>query len=259
MNTATARTASEGMDYLNVIKSFFKKNAGKNPKTHGDDRPVIVKILGLEFRHEWSSQLRAKYKTALGRVMHITIFDNDTIDNALIIDTSVSGREDVQDSSSIVHVLREDIAAIDAQTAASASVIAKHPTLKFGEVTISIKPVTGENRWGDWRFYYSGEFKLEVYGEKSAADVIRLSARKAGATKRVSVDIDRKIPVNKLQQKLDELIEANKLVLTAPDSAKTNGTVKIGDEVINVSVTSMKLFERHIESLQALYGKKDNK
>jgi hypothetical protein len=253
MSTATARVASEGVDYLAVIKGYFKKNKSNGrPK---DSNLVVVKILGLEFRHQWGSQLRAEYKTALGKIEPFTIYNLES--DSLKLDGFVDNSE-VNDSASIVRFVKEEIAALEAKVAANARVIAKRHTLKFGEVVIPIKPVTGLDH-GDWRFTYNGEFKLGITGTKSTAYIGYLSARKAGMSKRVTAYLKGKVAINSLQQKLDELIEANKLVMAAPASAKTSGTVKIGDEVINVSVISMKLFKRHIANLEELYGKKERK
>lgn len=259
MNNATARFASEGTDYLSIIKSFFIKNGSKSAKLNNGLGPIIVKILGLEFRHYWHSGLRAEYKTALGRVRYLTIDNNDG--DSISVGTYLDGDDgdtsrDVIDSSELVEALKEDIAALNAQTAASARVIAKRPALTFGDVTVPIQAVKGDKWYGDWKFTHNGQFKLEVYGFKSTVKHAYLKARKAGTVKRVGVSLKGRISINNLQQKLDEAIAANKLVLVAPESAKTSGTVKIGDDVVNVSVTSMKLFERHIGNLQKLYGVK---
>jgi hypothetical protein len=139
MSTATARVASEGVDYLAVIKGYFKKNKSNGrPK---DSNLVVVKILGLEFRHQWGSQLRAEYKTALGKIEPFTIYNLES--DSLKLDGFVDNSE-VNDSASIVRFVKEEIAALEAKVAANARVIAKRHTLKFGEVVIPIRPVTGD-------------------------------------------------------------------------------------------------------------------
>lgn len=260
MNNATARVASEGADYLSIVKDYFRRNGSKSAKLNSNGLgPLVVKILGLEFRHYWHSGLRAEYKTALGRIRNLTIENNDG--DTVSVGTYLGGDDgdtsrDVIDSSELVEALKEDIAALNAQTAASARVIAKRPTLKFGEILIPIAAIKGNDHRGDWRFTYNGAFKLEVCGFGNTVSRATISARRADTSRRVSACLKGKISINSLQQKLDEAIAANKLVLVAPESAKTNGTVKIGDDVVSVSVTSMKLFERHIDNLQKLYGVK---
>ena len=253
MNNATARVASEGTDYLAVIKNFFIKNKGKNPVS--DRGPLVVKIAGLEFFHKWGQRISAEYKTSLGRLIQMSIYneDGDSV--------NVSTFEDLDDQSvssndELASVLTKFITAVKAKTDASARVIAKRPALTFGDIVVPIQVVKGANPHGDWKFSYNGQFQLEVYGFKSTVEHAYLKARKAGTVKRVGASLKGQVSINNLQQKLDEAIAANKLVLVAPESAKTNGTVKIGDDVVNVSVTSMKLFERHIGNLQKLYGVK---
>jgi hypothetical protein len=251
MNTAIARFAGEGIDYLQQLKRIFSKM----PKKSG---AVIIKIEGLDFKVLWRNQkvLRADYKTALGRVNGITISDQDgdTVSVGTYINRNDTSR-DIDNSKDLVDALREDIAKINKLTATSANVIAKRYALRFGDVVIPIKVVTGVNLRGDWRFSYNGSFKLDVYGEANNVNSAILQARRADTTKRVSATLKGRLLVSNLQQKLDEAIIANKLVLVPTEDARVKGTVKIGDETIEVSVASLKLFARHIDNLKKLYGK----
>ena len=255
MTTIVARVASEGVDYFNILQSVLKKRI----KSNRPSEEIVFKADGLDFSWGWDRSMIAKHKTDLGRVYRVTISNSDR--NKVIVDSNVTDEDErkVDCHEDLIDALRHFKKEIKEKSIKVAQIIAKKWTLSLGGVAIPMKPIIGDDCRGDWRFTYNGPFKLEVYGEGNFVDRATLYARRADTTKRVSATLNGKILIKDLQKKLDEVIAANKLILSAPESAKTKGTVKIGDEVLEVNVTSLKLFQRHIVNLQKLYGKKGSK
>lgn len=260
MITTIARVAGERTDYFNIVKGLYKAKG----KDNGPSKEVAVKIDGIDFKWSWGRHLVAEHRTKLGRIYRVTISKGN--DDNLTVDSNISNRDREQNSErdvscheDLINAVRHFVKRIDESSNVSEKIIAKKLTLSLGGVVIPMKPVVIADWRGDWCFKYNGPFKIEIYGEGNSVKLATLYARRADTTKRVSATLKGKILIKDLQKKLDEVIVANKLILSAPEASKTKGTVKIGDEVLEVNVTSLKLFQRHIVNLQKLYGKKARK
>lgn len=254
MNRLTARVAGESADIYNeIIKVLVAK--------HQDRSKTAIKIAGLTFKFEasWSNwltatyaapQLKAEYRFTLG------LRSNENADRGVELScVAVNYDHTFTSNSELVSAVKSLIELVNESNAYVASLVSKRASVKIGDVVIPIKPVKPDRY--EYRFYHSGVFKFSAYGSKNVIKRAELLARRKDTTKRISIRIITPLRIGKLQAAIDAAIAKNPgLILERGEQAVTRGTVKIGEETIEVSVSSMKRFTRHIENLRQMYEAK---
>jgi hypothetical protein len=147
------------------------------------------------------------------------------------------------------------IEVVNKSNAYVASLVSKRASIKIGDVAMPIRPV--KSRRFEYMFYHSGAFKFSAYGSKNVIERVEFLARRSDTTKRVSIKILTPLRLNKLQAAVDAALAKNpSLILERGEQQVTRGTVKIGDETVNIDVSSMKRFIKHVESLRHMYESK---
>ena len=252
MNRLTARVAGESADIYNEIIKMLAAKRHDRKKTE-------IKVAGLTFKFasKWSDWLTATYAAPqLKAEYKFVLLRGDEGSDALELRCrTVDYEHEVSSNDGLMSEIKSLINIVNASNAYVAKLVSKRVSVNIGDIAIPVRPAK-EGRF-EYMFYHSGVFKFSAYGSKNLIERVELLARRSDTTKRVSVNIVTPLRLNKLQSAVDAALAKNPgLILERGEQNITRGTVKIGDETIEISVSSMKRFTRHIENLRQMYEAK---